>query len=294
MTKEDLSRDKLTAIDLENEMFAYEALWHDQKMSFSKLARLCGQDAKSSLTALVSQEALEEAKKHVSELIETACLSTPFSPFTRASTLFPAQLSDAKYPLPLIYAAGNIELATSPAKVAIIGSRKASYAGISRTRRLARLLSNKGITIVSGLAKGVDTMAHRTAIENGGKTIAVIGTPITDCYPSENNELQRFIASEHLLISQIPIWRYSEQDYRKNRAFFPERNATMSALSDATVIVEAKDKSGTLTQAKSAIDQGRKLFVLDSCFLSGEAWPQQYERLGAIRVRDIEDITSAL
>ena len=107
---------------------------------------------------------------------------------------------------------------------------------------------------------------HKAALDAGGQTIAVIGTPIGDIYPKENADLQEHIAENHLLISQVPVLRYGQQDYRSNRAFFPERNATMSALTEATIIVEAADTSGTLTQARAAVHQGRKLFILNSCF----------------------------
>lgn len=167
--------------------------------------------------------------------------------------------------------------------------------GIERTKRLTRYLVEDNFTIVSGLAKGVDTLAHRTAIECGGNTIAVIGTPLNEHYPKENEKLQRQIAQKHLLISQVPVLRYSMQDYRINRAFFPERNKTMSALTEATIIIEASDTSGTLIQARAAFYQGRKLFILDSCFRNTQlSWPSHFEKMGAIRVREYEDIRKVL
>jgi DNA processing protein len=85
----------------------------------------------------------------------------------------------------------------------------------------------------------------------------VIGTPLSRVYPKDNAELQRKIAREFLLISQVPVKRYERQDYRRNRLFFPERNITMSALTEATIIVEAGETSGTLIQARAALNQGR-------------------------------------
>ena len=111
-------------------------------------------------------------------------------------------------------------------------------------------------------------------LEEGGRTIGVIGTPLTSVYPKQNAALQEKIAQEHLLISQVPFKRYSEQDFRLNRSFFPERNVTMSALSDATIIVEASDTSGTLYQARAALRQKRKLFILNNCFENASLkWP---------------------
>ena len=128
-----------------------------------------------------------------------------------------------------------------------------------------------------------------------GKTIGVIGTPITKNYPPENKELQEIIAKNFLLISQVPIVRYLKQNYKINRIFFPERNKTMSALSQATVIVEAGETSGTLIQARAAIEQGRKLFILDSCFNNNNiTWPKRFEKMGAIRVKNYEDIRNGL
>jgi len=208
---------------------------------------------------------------------------------------YPDRLRDAAHPVELLYYRGWWDLIDSPKRIAIVGSRSVSDDGLRRTRKLVKLLVQDGYTIVSGLAKGVDTAAHTTAIDNGGSTIAVIGTPITEYYPPENRALQDLIAEKFLLVSQVPIWRYSTQDYRSNRLFFPERNATMSALAQATVIVEASDTSGTLAQARAALQQGRKLFILDNCFRNPKlTWPAKFQSQGAIRVTGIDDIRAAL
>jgi DNA processing protein len=204
-------------------------------------------------------------------------------------------LRDAVDPVELIYYRGWWDLVNSPRPVAIVGTREASEEGVRRTKKLVRLLVSEGFTIVSGLAKGIDTAAHTAAIEAGGHTIAIIGTPLSRVYPKVNVELQRKIGDNFLLISQVPAIRYGKQDYRKNRMFFPERNKTMSALTDATVIVEAGETSGTLIQAQAAFDQKRKLFILDSCFQNPAlSWPRRFEERGAIRVRDFDDILKAL
>ncbi|MGA8878954.1 MAG: DNA-processing protein DprA, partial [Candidatus Korobacteraceae bacterium] len=167
--------------------------------------------------------------------------------------------------------------------------------GTKATDGIVRGLVKDGYTVVSGLAAGIDTVAHRTAIDTGGRTIAVIGTPLSVVYPSENDALQRKIASDFLIISQIPVIRYSRQDWKSNRSFFPQRNITMSALTEATIIVEASDTSGTLMQARAAIEQRRKLFILDSCFRDSSLnWPRKYESEGAVRVRNYEDIRKHL
>lgn len=200
---------------------------------------------------------------------------------------YPQRLRDAKYPIELYYYQGNTELVFLHKSIAVIGSRKSSDDGLKRTRKLARLLTQHDFTIFSGLADGVDTEAHTTAIKMGGRTVAVIGTPLTEVYPKSNRLLQKHIADEHLVISQVPVLRYANQNYQLNRLFFPERNATMSALADATVIVEASQTSGTLIQARAALHQGRKLFILDSCFQNPNiTWPGRFAK----RVRHFEDI----
>lgn len=207
---------------------------------------------------------------------------------------YPQKLRDARHPIEVLYYQGWWDLVNTPS-VAVVGSRKVSDEGVRRTRKLVRCLVNDGFTIVSGLAEGVDTCAHKTALEFGGKTIAVIGTPLSHNYPKQNSELQKKIREEFLLISQVPFQRYLDQDFRSNRIFFPERNVTMSALTEATIIVEASDTSGTLIQARAALAQGRKLFILDSCFHNSSiSWPAKYEAQGAIRVRDYDDIRKHL
>jgi DNA processing protein len=179
--------------------------------------------------------------------------------------------------------------------VSVVGTREPSVDGKRRAAKIARLFVADGFTVVSGLARGIDTVAHRAAIADGGHTVAVLGTPITESYPAENRELQRQIADRHLLISQTPIIRYSSQNFRANSHFFPERNVTMSALTEATVIVEAGATSGTLVQARHAIKQARRVFILDSCFrVPGLAWPTKLVQQGAIRVSNLDEIREHL
>ena len=176
-----------------------------------------------------------------------------------------------------------------------MGTRRPSREGLARTRRLVRELVNEDFTIVAGLAAGVDRMAHETAIAEKGRTFAVLGTPLSHIYPKENTDLQRQLAEDFLVVSQVPVKRYESHDYRWNRSFFPERNVTMSALTEATIIVEAGETSGTLRQAQAAILQNRKLFILDSCFQNPQlTWPAVYEARGAIRVKEYDDIRQHL
>jgi DNA processing protein len=138
-------------------------------------------------------------------------------------------------------------------------------------------------------------MAHQTAIDCGGLTVAVTGTPLWMHYPKENAELQERIAKEHLLISQVPIVSYKEKSLNFTRMFFPERNKTMAALTEATIIVEAGETSGTFIQAKAALKQGRKVFILNSNFENPHlTWPHKLQKAGAIRAYDTDDILQGL
>ncbi|MFP3594734.1 DNA-processing protein DprA, partial [Chryseobacterium sp. SIMBA_038] len=123
-----------------------------------------------------------------------------------------------------------------------VGSRKVSDLGVRRARKISKFLVENNITVVSGLAEGVDATAHKTAIELGGHTIAVIGTPLDKYFPAANKNLQGIIAKDHLLISQFPV------GYPTTNKDFPIRNRTMALISDATIIIEANEKSGTRHQ----------------------------------------------
>ena len=187
---------------------------------------------------------------------------------------------------PTLWVAGDVDLARTLA-VAIVGSRKATPEGRRRARQLARALAKAGVTVVSGLAEGIDTEAHRGAIEAGGRTIAVIGTPLDRAYPASNAELQVRIYRDHLLVSQ---WAPGSKVFPSN---FPARNRTMAALSDATVIVEASDTSGTLHQAAECTRLGRWLFIARSLAENPEVtWPKRF--LGKPRVAILDRVEDVL
>jgi DNA processing protein len=273
-----------------DEMAAYEAIWARPGTTFKKLADFFKQAKSVQLSNEISPDELISYRNKLLYKLEAANIKKLGIRINNTFD-YPKRLRDARNPVEMFYYRGNWELIESPRTVAIVGSRQASLEGIKRAQKLTKLLVKEGYTIVSGLAKGIDTAAHTTAIQEDGNTVAVIGTPITESYPKENSDLQELIARNHLLISQVPIVRYSNQDYRRNRIFFPERNALMSALTKATIIVEAGETSGSLIQAREALYQGRKLFILDNCFRNPSiSWPKKYEEKGAIRVKDISDI----
>jgi DNA processing protein len=217
-----------------------------------------------------------------------------FSVLVRGVFQYPDRLQDAEAPVAVLYAKGDLGILESQS-IAIVGARAATDEGRRRAARLSIDLVEAGYTIVSGLAQGIDTVALDTAIRANGRVIGVIGTPIDEYYPRKNQALQDRIAANHLLISQVPFFRYAHQPFSTRRYYFPMRNETMAALSEATVIVEASEKSGTHSQARACFQQNRKLFILESCFhVSGITWPAKYEKLGAIRVDSTEQILSHL
>lgn len=170
-----------------------------------------------------------------------------------------------------LFVAGDTSILKEPA-VSIIGSRKVSASGAERARTLAAALSGARIVVMSGLAQGVDTEAMTAALEAGGKTIGVIGTPLNKAYPAANARLQETVYRDHLLVSQFA------EGAVVRPGNFPMRNKLMSALSDATAIVEASDKSGTLHQARECVRLGRWLFIADSLVKNSKlTWPAKFK-----------------
>jgi DNA processing protein len=274
------------------EMGAYEALWL-KGATFKKIADLFRDNAGALPSDFVGVDESIRSAAQVVEIMRGAGVND-FGVRVHGAGEYPRKLRAARHPVELLYFRGWWNLVETRS-VAIVGTREPTSEGLARTARLAKLLVKDGFTIVSGLAKGVDAVAHTTALDAGGTTIAVIGTPLDKSYPPENADLQVRIGDEFLVISQVPVLKYHQaKNPTANAYFFPERNVTMSALTEATIIVEAGETSGTLYQARAAIDQGRKLFILDSCFDQGLKWPEKFVARGAIRVRDYDDITRHL
>ncbi len=276
------------------EMIAYEILWAERGASIKSLSQILSTQNKLPSEVVKEKYGFFDPalKKEVEEHIRTRL--GKFSVMLKENFQHPRTLLDATHPVDLFYYRGNLDWLDSKC-VSVVGTRQSTDEGRRRTARLTKLLAKNEFTIVSGLAEGVDTVAMSTALEMGSRVIGVIGTPIDEYYPKKNHKLQDLIAEKHLLISQVPFYRYSTQPFLSKRAYFPQRNVTMAAISEATVIVEASDTSGTLTQARACIAQGRKLFILNSCFENPDiSWPEKYREKGAIRVRDIDDIVNHL
>lgn len=153
--------------------------------------------------------------------------------------------------------------------VSVVGTRNPSYEGVIRTRKLVQTLVREGATVVSGLAQGVDYVAHSTTLGLGGATIAVMGTPINDCYPKEHWGLKSKIASSGLVLSQF------EPGSPSRRYNFPRRNETMAAMSAITIVTEATANSGTRHQVAAAIKLGRRVGFLASLAAQQIPWIEE-------------------
>ncbi|MCF7558931.1 DNA-processing protein DprA [Pseudomonas petrae] len=275
------------------EICAYESLWLNQGAWFANLAELFRSNRGAIPSDLVDTGNSAIAHQRLLSEVGVEFLSK-VGVRVHGAGEYPKKLRDADHPVELLYYQGNWELVDTKS-VAIVGTRAPSEEGEFNAGLIAHKLVKSGYTIVSGLAKGIDSAAHHAALHAGGNTIAVIGTPLDQCYPKENRDLQELIARDHLVISQVPFLRYRDQNFKTNRLFFPARNVTMSALTSATIIVEAGNTSGTLVQARAALAQKRKLFILDSCFRRDDlTWPARFEKLGAVRVKNVTDIIGML
>lgn len=172
--------------------------------------------------------------------------------------------------------------------VAVVGTRRASIEGLESAAKLAALLVAEGVTVISGLAKGIDTAAHSAVLDAGGRTIAVVGTGILQVYPKENAELAEQIVERGAVVSQFwpsaPPTRFS----------FPMRNEVMSGISQGTAVIEANSTSGAKMQARLALEQGKRAFLMAS-LVTSEPWAKGYlEKRGAIEVNSVDDVVKWL
>lgn len=202
--------------------------------------------------------------------------------------LGPLNAVEQKFAPPTLWTAGNASLLQRHPRVAVVGTRHPSAEGVRRARRLVKSVVAEGAIVVSGLAQGVDTIAHTEAMAQGGRTIAVVGTPLNEVFPAANAALQRKIATEHLVVSEFA------PGSAVARGNFPRRNRTMALIADASVIVEAGEGSGTLSQGWEALRLGRPLFLLKSLVDSGLEWPRKMLDHGALVLSGVDDLLRAL
>ena len=186
-----------------------------------------------------------------------------FPSFSILDDCYPWDLSEIYNPPALLFYQGNIDLLELP-KVAVVGSRDSSKLGNQSVQKIIKELNNE-LIIVSGLARGIDTAAHMAALQNGGRTIAVIGTGLDVFYPKANKKLQSYIGKNHLVLSE---YGPGEQPLKFH---FPERNRIIAGLCRGVIVAEAKMRSGSLITCERAMEEGRDVFAIPGLILDGKS-----------------------
>jgi DNA processing protein len=199
---------------------------------------------------------------------------------------YPARLRGVHQAPPVLFARGSV--LPQDRAVSVVGSRKASERGLGIAANVAGELVARDVTVVAGLALGIDTAAHRAALEAGGRTVAIIGTGINKVYPAANHELHEQIASRGLLLSQF--W----PDAPAHKHTFLMRNATMSGYGLATVVVEAGEHSGARAQARMAVEHGRPVILTD-LVVNKNLWARELVgRPGVYVASGLRDVMEAI
>lgn len=203
---------------------------------------------------------------------------------TQADADYPAVLKTIHDPPLCLYVRGEMTEKDAQA-IALVGTRRATHYGAAQTDRLAYQLAKVGFTIVSGLARGIDTAAHRGALKAGGRTIAVLGGALDQLYPAENAPLADEIAANGAILSEFAMGRAPD------RTTFPYRNRIVSGLSKAVVVMEAGVKSGAMNTAEQAMEQGRSVMALPGRVdVEGSRGPHRLIQEGARLITDVGDV----
>jgi DNA processing protein len=244
-------------------------------------------DAAKSLAALASaREGLTERQRTVEAMLEAA-LAEGVHVTTVLDENYPVNLRTIYNLPPFLFYRGALH-PDDALSVAVVGTRQPTADGLSRTTLMARLLVDAGVTVLSGLARGIDTAAHRACLDADGRTIAVLGSGIRRIYPPENQGLAERIAEHGAVVSQF--W----PDAHPTSYTFPWRNVVTSGMSQGTVVIEASATSGAKMQARLAIEHGKQVFLLHSLVTERE-WARRYlERPRVHEVNDIGDILRLL
>jgi DNA processing protein len=207
----------------------------------------------------------------------------------RDETAYPHLLRHVFDPPPVLYIQGDLVEGEGDHSVAVVGSRAASPQGVALARAMARDLAAAGLTIVSGLARGIDTAAHQGAVDAGGRTVAVLGSGLDRLYPVENARLARAVAGRGAVVSEFPLGTTPQPGY------FPRRNRIIAGWGPAVVVVEAAQRSGALVTARCALEEGRDVMAVPGHPAQpGSAGTNALIRDGALLVRGADDVAEAL
>ncbi|MFH1542887.1 MAG: DNA-processing protein DprA [bacterium] len=199
---------------------------------------------------------------------------------------YPELLKNIYDPPPVLYVKGQLPTQKT---LAIVGTRRATRYGLEMAKKLAYELASCGITVVSGLAAGIDTEAHKGALEAKGKTIAVFGCGVDTVYPASNRSLAKEIESSGALVSEFPLGVGTE------KGNFPRRNRIISGLSLGTIVIEGHYKSGAMITAKQALDQGREVFAVPGqAGMEQSMGPHWLIKQGAKLVESVDDVLEEL
>lgn len=240
------------------------------------LAQTAGAPAEKKALLELAFQQLEQAHEKNIQIL------TPDDP------VYPAHLLEIYAPPPVLYVQGNCSVFPG-CSIAVVGTRRCTAYGKSVTAFLVKELVEQHVTIVSGLALGIDTIAHKTCIDNRGATIAVLGCGLDICYPADNRNLFRSIVETGAVVSEFPLGTTPES-YN-----FPRRNRIISGLSLGVLVVEAPEKSGSLITANYALQQGRDIFAVPgSIFSPVSSGPFSLIKNGAIPVKSAKDIIDSI
>ncbi len=256
---------------------------------FYKLLEKYGTAAES-LQALATKQAVFSKKDAAYELEKAQRLNIAI--FARGSKDYPQNFNEINDAPPVLYVKGFTDILNYPAMISIVGARNASINGRKIAAKIAYDLTENDVIVVSGMARGIDSAAHKGALyakNQQGTTIAVLGTGIDVVYPSENQELYEKICAQGAVISEFAL---GTQPQATN---FPRRNRLVSALSAGTLVVEASLNSGSLITARTALEQGKDIFAIPGSPLEGRSTGcNQLIRDGAYLTESAEDILNTL
>ena len=201
---------------------------------------------------------------------------------------YPEQLSDIPDFPPVLYMKGKLHKSDKIA-ISIVGARRATNYGFSVTSNFCKYFAENDICVISGLASGIDSQAHKATLENNGRTIAILGNGLLECYPPENKKLQEKIATNGVLISEYSLFQ------RPDKLLFPRRNRIIAGLSMATIVIEAAEKSGSLITAELACEYGRDVFAVPgSIFSKYSQGPNLLIKNGSFIALKPDDVVAAI